>query len=386
MALKDLRGKVCIVGASEADTIGSRPDASAMTLGLEAARNALADAGLTFKDVDGIFTAGLNSNQIGEMLGIVPRYTDGTMVGGCSFIIHVEHAMLALNAGMIDVALIVHGESGRSRIAGPTYGFQPQSTTGQFESVFGLTGAFSMFSFCATRHMHQFGTKREQMAELAVAQRKWAALHPKAVQKAPITVDDVMNARPICWPFTLLMCCLVEDMGGALVLTRADRAKSLRKPPVYVLGTGEATSHSQISMMRDMLTSDSAKKSSNAAFEMAGLKPKDMNVAELYDAFAITPLMALEDLGFVDPGEGGPFLEGQRTAPGGSFPLNTNGGGMSYGHSGMYGMYPMIELTRQLRGEGGARQVKNAKVGVAHGPGGIYAAAATLVAGREPNP
>ncbi len=386
MVPKDLRGKIAIVGADECDKIGTRPDASVLTLHCEAARNALADAGLKLKDVDGLFTAGINSNVLGEALGIVPRYTDGTMVGGCSFIIHVEHAMLALHAGMINVALITHGESGRSRIGAPPWAFSPSSTNGQFESPYGITGAVSMFSFAATRHMHQYGTTREQMAELAVATRKWAAMHPKAVMKEPITVADVMNSRPIAWPFTLFMCCLVTDAGGALVLTRADRAKTLKQKPVYVLGTGEATAHNMISMMRDMTTSDAAKKSSKAAFEMAGLRPRDMQVAELYDAFAITPMMALEDLGFVKRGESGPFLEGQRTAPGGKFPMNTNGGGLSYSHSGMYGMYTMIELVRQLRGSCGERQVKGAKVGIAHGPGGIYAAAGTLICGRMQRP
>jgi acetyl-CoA acetyltransferase len=241
-----------------------------------------------------------------------------------------------------------------------------------------------MFSFAATRHMHQYGTTREQMAELAVATRKWAALHPKAVMKEPINTQDVLSSRPIAWPFTLLMCCLVIDMGGALVLTTAERAKKLKQKPVYILGTGEATAHNMISMMRDMTTSDAAKKSGKAAFDMAGVTPKDIHVAELYDAFAITPLMALEDLGFVRRGESGPFMEGQRTAPGGKFPMNTNGGGMSYGHSGMYGMYTVIELVRQLRGNCGQRQVKNARLGVAHGPGGIYAAASTLICGTSP--
>ena len=383
MAPRDLRGKVAIVGADEADRIGRRPEVSVLTLHAEAAKNALADAGLTIADVDGLFTAGISSNLLGEYLGVVSRYTDSTAVGGCSFIIHVEHAMLALAAGMIDVALITHGESGRSRVGASGYAFSPSEIRGQFETPFGTTGAVSTFALLATRHMHEYGTTMEQMAAVSVATRQWAAMHPKAVMKDPITIDDVMSSRMICWPHTLLMCCLVTDAGGAVVLTRADRARDLKKPPVYVLGTGEATAHVHTSVMRDMTTSDASKLSGKAAFEMAGVTQKEIDVAEFYDAFAFTPMLALEDLGFVKPGESGPFVASGRTAPGGDFPMNTNGGGLSYSHSGMYGMYTLIELTRQLRGEAGERQVKDAAIGIAHGPGGMWASAATLIAGRE---
>ena len=378
---KELRGKVAIVGASESDAIGVVPDKSALTLHAEAARNALNDAGLRISDVDGLFTAGVTSVQLGEYLGIVPRYSDGTNVGGCSFIMHVEHAMLAIAAGIIDVALITHGESGRSRI-GMSGGTAPDSPQGQFEQPYGTLGPTTLFSLPATRHMHEYGTTREQMAEVAVSNRKWAAMHPMAMMKEPITVDDVMNSRPICWPYTLFMCCLVTDAGGAIVLTSADRAKPLRKPPVYILGTGEATEHNMVSMMADMTTSQAAKVSGKAAFEMSGVSHSDIDVAELYDAFAFTPMLALEDLGFVKPGESGPFMAERQTGPGGDFPMNTNGGGLSYTHSGMYGMFTLIELTRQLRGECRERQVQGAEIGIAHGPGGMFAAASTLIAGN----
>ncbi len=378
---RELRGKVAIVGACESDEIGVLPDKSALTLHAEAARNALNDAGLRISDVDGLFTAGVTSVQLGEYLGIVPRYSDGTNVGGCSFIMHVEHAMLAISAGIIEVALITHGESGRSRVGMGIGGIAPDSPQGQFEAPYGTLGPTTLFSLPATRHMHEYGTTREQMAEVAVSNRKWAAMHPMAMMKEPITIEDVMNSRPICWPYTLFMCCLVTDAGGAIVLTSADRAKTLRKPPVHILGTGEATEHNMVSMMEDMTTSRAAKVSGKAAFEMAGVSHADIDVAELYDAFAFTPMLALEDLGFVKPGESGAFVEGQRTAPGGDFPMNTNGGGLSYTHSGMYGMFTLIELTRQLRGEAGGRQVDGASVGIAHGPGGMFAAASTLIAG-----
>ena len=380
MASRDLRGKVAIVGASETDKLGTLPEHSVLQLHAEAARNALDDAGLKLSDVDGLFAAGITSGELGAHLGLVPRYTDGTSVGGCSFLIHVEHAMLALDAGLIDVALIAHGESGRSRIGTAPYAFSPSAPGGQFEAPYGMTGAGNQFSFLANRHMHEYGTTREQMAALSVAQRKWAAMHPKAVMRDPITIDDVINSRMITWPFSLLMCCLVTDAGGALVLTRADRAKDLRKPPVYVLGTGEATAHFLVSQMPDMTTSEANRASGKAAFEMAGVSRSDIDVAELYDAFAFTPMLALEDLGFVGPGESGPFVASGAVEPGGDFPLNTNGGGMSYSHSGMYGMYTMIELVRQLRGEAGERQVADANVGLAHGIGGMIFAAGTLIA------
>ena len=291
--------------------------------------------------------------------------------------------MLALAAGLIDVALITHGESGRSRVGASGYAFSPSEIRGQFETPFGTTGAVSTFALLATRHMHEYGTTMEQMAAVSVATRQWAAMHPKAVMKDPITIDDVMSSRMICWPHTLLMCCLVTDAGGAVVLTRADRARDLKKPPVYVLGTGEATAHVHTSVMRDMTTSDASKLSGKAAFEMAGVTQKEIDVAEFYDAFAFTPMLALEALGFVKPGESGPFVASGRTGPGGDFPMNTNGGGLSYSHSGMYGMYTMIELTRQLRGECGERQVKGDKVGIAHGPGGMFAGAATMICSSE---
>lgn len=381
MVSKDLRGKIAIVGASESNEIGRRPDTSVLTLHAEAAKNALDDAGLTISDVDGLFTAGVTANQLAEYLGIIPRYVDGTSVGGCSFIMHVEHAMLALSAGIIKVAVITHGESGRSRVGVAGAGNSSNTVQGQFETPFGVYGAPTMFSIPATRHMHEFGTTREQMAEVAVSTRKWAAMHPMAMMKDPITVEDVMNSRPICWPYSLFMCCLVTDAGGALVLTTADRAQDLLKPPVYVLGTGESIEHNMVSAMNSMTTSEAAKMSGKAAFEMSGIKHSEIDVAELYDAFAFTPMLALEDLGFVGRGESGPFVENGRTAPGGDFPMNTNGGGLSYTHSGMYGMFTLIELTRQLRGQAGERQVNDAKIGIAHGPGGMFAAASTLIAG-----
>ena len=386
MIPRDLRGTVAIVGADEADEIGLVPGKSVLTLQAEAVRNAVTDAGLKISDIDGIFTAGggfAPSSVLGEYLGISPRYTDGTSVGGCSFILMVEHAMLALHASIIDVAVVAHAESGRSRIGAGGGGFNADGTVGQFESPFGVVGAPTTFSLPATRHMHEFGTTREQMAWVSVSTRKWAQMHPKAMMKDDLDLDGVLNSRMVVWPYNLLMCCLVTDAAGAIVLTRSDRARDLKQKPVYVLGTGEGTEHAMISQIADLTTSKAARTSGKAAFEMAGVSHKEIDVAELYDAFSFTPMIALEDLGFVGRGESGPFVENGRTGPGGDFPMNTNGGGLSYTHSGMYGMFTLIELTRQLRGTEGQRQVKDAKIGLAHGPGGMLSAAATLIAGNE---
>ena len=202
MALNDLRGKIAIVGASESNEMGKLPNKSVLTLHAESARNALDDAGLSLSDVDGLFTAGVTANELCEYLGIVPRYTDSTIVGGCSFIMHVEHAMMALSAGIINTAVITHGESGRSRVGLPLPGDQSQTLNGQFEDPFGTLGPTTTFSIPVARHMHKYGTTREQLAEVSVATRKWAMMHPKARMKDPITIKDVMDARMICWPFS----------------------------------------------------------------------------------------------------------------------------------------------------------------------------------------
>src|SRR5258705_12818308 len=325
---RKLRGKVAIVGQGESDQHGKLPNTSAFQLHAESARNALADAGLTVQDVDAVFSAGLwMAGETAESLGIRPHYLDGTQIGGCSFIAHVEHAAAAIDAGIVDVALITHGESGASRIGMPGTRFGPDSTRLQFEAPFGLAGPPTGYALAAARHMHEFGTTSEQLAELAVSTRKWAQLNPRAMMRDPLTVADVLASRRISWPLHLLDCCLVTDAGGAVVVTSADRARDCRKRPVYVLGTGEASTHVMVSQMPDFARWDAARLAGERAFAMAGVTHADIDVAELYDAFTIVPIMGLEALGFCAPGEGGPFVAGQRTAPGGAFPLNTNGGG-----------------------------------------------------------
>ena len=382
--LRGMRGRVAIVGAAESEEMGKLPHKSAFALHVEAARGALADAGLTKDDVDAVFSAGLwMASETAEYMGIRPRYTDGTQIGGCSFIAHVQHALGAIAAGVCEVALITHGESGASRIAMPGTRFGADSVRLQFEVPFGLAGPPTGYALAAARHMHEYGTTSEQLAELAVATRRWAALNPRAMMRDPITVGDVLASRMISWPLHLLDCCLVTDAGGAVVVTSAERARSLRRKPAYVLGTGEASTHVMVSQMPDYAFWDAARMSSERAFAMADVTHADIDVAQFYDAFTIVPIMGLEATGFCKPGEGGPFVSGQRTAPGGDFPMNTNGGGLSYQHTGMYGIFTLIEAVRQLRGECGPRQVPGARVAICHGLGGMFSAAATLIASTE---
>jgi acetyl-CoA acetyltransferase len=374
---------VAIVGVDESDQIGIVPDKSALQLHAEAARNALRDAGLSVRDVDGLFTAGVSTTEVGEYLGIEPTYTDGTNVGGSSFVIHVGHAAAVIAAGLCEVALITHGQSGKSRVGMPPGGFGTVMAS-QFEVPFGLPQPAGSYALACTRHMALYGTTHEQLAEIAVATRAWAALNPKAMFREPITVGDVLSSRWISYPFHLLDCCLVTDAGGAVVLTSAERARDCRATPILVLGFGEAHDHAMISQMPD-LTHGPARLSGPRAFAMAGVRHADVDVAEIYDSFTYTVLLSLEDLGFCAKGEGGTFVGGQRTAPGGDFPLNTSGGGLSYTHPGMFGVFTIIEGVRQLRhdyADQGPRQVPDARIGLVHGTGGVLSATGTVILGR----
>lgn len=380
--MRELSNSVCIVGVDESDELGTLPNTSQLSLHIQATDNAVRDAGLKVSDVDGIFTAGQHSPALlGEALGITPRYVDGTSVGGCSFIMMVGHAVAALHHGLCDVALISHGESGRSGV-GVTRG-RDTSLSGQYESPYGFGGAPTYFSLITTRHMHEYGTTLEQWAQVAVSTRAWACLNPKARFREPITVEDVLNSRPMFYPFNLLNICLVTDAGGAVVLTRADRAKDCAKPPVYVRGAGEGTEHVMVTEMKNLPLSEATRISGEKAFNMAGVTHSDIDHIMLYDAFSSGPPIMLESLGFCKPGEGVSFFEEGRSTPGGSLPINTNGGGLSYTHSGMYGIFPIIEATRQLRGDCGERQVPNAKLSLVNGMGGMLSAAGTLVLSNE---
>ncbi|MGH3745669.1 MAG: thiolase C-terminal domain-containing protein [Mycobacteriales bacterium] len=372
-----------IVGAAETDRIGKLPDQSALGLHLEAARNALADAGLTVADIDGVASV---SNPgpvtIAHALGITPTWLDTTSVGGTSFLFHVRHAAAAIAAGYCSTVLITHGQSGRSRVGEGGWGRDASSMLGQFEAPYGVVGPPSTFTVPALRFLKDTGTTPEQMAQVAVVQRQWAAQNPRAMFRDLITVDDVFASKMIAYPFHLLECCLVTDGGGALVVTSAERARDFPKPPVYLLGSGEACDAPMMSMMEDLTRSRGFRMSSEAAFAQAGISHADVDHVMIYDAFAHVPLYGLEDMGFVGRGEAGAFIAEGNTAPGGRLPLNTNGGGLSYTHTGMYGMFLVQESVRQVRGEAAA-QVPGVDVSVALGNGGMFMAASTLVLGTE---
>ncbi len=383
-ALRD----VAIVGVAESD-LGRVPYKSKFQLSAEASKAALDDAGLTKADVDGVLTTIIteggqfSSLLMAEYMGIRPRYTNSTSIGGSSFVAYVEHAAMAIATGLCDVALICHGStniSDRGGRAGPVSSAASVFGPSQFEEPYGISTVGS-YALAAQRHMHEYGTTSEQLAEIAVATRKWASMNPKALMREPIGIDDVLNSRMIASPLHLLDCCLVTDAGGAVVLTSMDRAKDLKKRPIAVLGTGEAHTHRMISQMPD-LTETAAKISGRLAFERSGISHAEIDVAEIYDSFTITVLLTLESLGFCKKGEGGDFVSGQRTAPGGDFPMNTQGGALSYTHPGMFGIFTVIEAVRQLRGECGERQVKDAKIALANGTGGVLSSTGTIILGR----
>lgn len=381
---RSLRRKVAIVGAAETDTVGHLPNHSTLQLHAESAFNALADCGLTLDDVDGIATAGVSPAQLTEYLGIMPRYVDGTSVGGCSFLIHVSHAVAAIAAGYADVVLVTHGESGRSRVGVGGFGGGASTIGGQFEAPFGVAGPPSMFSVPIVQYMQRYGLTEEQLAAVSVSTRQWASLNPRALMRDPITVEDVLNSRVIAWPLHLLNCCLVTDGGGALVLVSEERARDFPKPPVWVLGRGESVQHTNISQMWDYTEwTAAAKITGPEAFRMADLDHSAIDHLMLYDAFSHTPIYALEALSFINPGEAGPWFAEMRGAPGGTLPVNTNGGGLSYTHTGMYGMFAIQEAVRQLRKEATGRQVNDIETSLVHAPGGWFSATATLILGNQ---
>lgn len=374
------RGSVAIVGAAESDLGAVAALMSPIDLMAQGIHRALADAGLTLKDVDGLFCATTQARtsamSLVEYLGLPNAYTDSTIVGGSSFEIHVAHAHAALEAGLCTVAVIAYGSTQR------TVGRRAASARefNAYETPFKPFLPATAYAMAASRHMHEYGTTREQMAAVAVAARDWALLNPAAWEKKPLTIQDVLNARKISEPFTVRDICLVTDGGGAIVMVRADRAKGMKQKPVYLLGSGQSITHASITSM-PVLTHTGAIESGRQAYAAAGMKPADVNVLALYDAFTINTILFLEDLGFCKKGEGGPFVENGRIGPGGALAVNTNGGGLSYCHPGMYGLFLLIEAVRQLRGTCGQRQVAGAEVALVHGNGGVLSAQATNILG-----
>ncbi len=372
---------VAIVGAAETTELGKIPHMSQLQLHADAALNTLADAGLSIGDIDGLATAGESPTGVAHYLGITPNWVDSTSVGGCSFMIHVRHAVAAIQSGQCHTVLITHGESGRSNIGRGGRPGGAATLAGQFEMPYGPVGPPTMFTLPVLRYMKDFGLTHEQLAMVAVVQRQWAGLNPRASFRDPITVDDVLNSRMIAYPFHLLECCLVTDGGGALILTAAERAKDFPQRPVYVMGSGESVETPMVSQMKDLTSSRAFRVAGARAMADAGISHADVDHMMVYDAFAHLPIYGLEDLGFCQKGEAGPFIAEGNTAPGGRLPLNTNGGGLSFMHSGMYGMYALQESVRQIRGTAAA-QVADAEVSLCLGVGGMFGASGCIVLGN----
>jgi acetyl-CoA C-acetyltransferase len=362
------------------------PDKTAYQIHAESARGALADAGLTLADVDGYSTSGVGPIGIltmAEHLDLQPRYLDSTSIGGSSFVVHVTHAAAAIAAGLCEVVLITYGSTASSdRFAVGTGGGFGGDPPDQFELPYGPTVVGS-YAMVAQRHMHEFGTTPEQLAEIAVSTRRHASLNPAAKFRDLITVEDVLASRLVSSPLHLLDCCIISDGGGAVVVTSAERARDLRQPPVYVLGGSEAIRHTAAGW-RD-LTGVAAAQSGPHALAMAGVRHDDIDLCMLYDSFTITVLATLEALGFCGKGEGGAFVQNGRIGLGGALPVNTDGGGLSSNHPGMRGIFLVIEAVQQLRGACGSRQVPDCQVALCHGTGGMLGlrhSGATLILGR----
>jgi len=374
-----------IAGVAET-ALGKVPDQTELSMLALASQEALAEAGLRMPDVDGLFvrTRGVEpAVEVAEYLGLQPRYADSTDVGGCSFETYVNHAVAAVRAGLCEVALIAYASRQRSQRARRRSAAVDQTLAGQFEAPYRPLMPISNYAMIAARHMHQYGTRPEQLAEVAVAARKWAALNPKAWAREELTVDQVLESDFIAEPLHRLDCCLVTDGGGAAVVTTAERAKDAAKRPVRILGHAESVVAWNISQVKD-LTVTPGVASGRAALEMAGVGTGEVDFVELYDNFTIATIMELEDLGFCAKGEGGSFVSGGRLAPGGDLPAQTMGGGLSYCHPGMLGLLLIVEAVRQLRGEANGRQVDDARIGLVHGIGGLcFGSAATLVLARE---
>jgi acetyl-CoA acetyltransferase len=368
-------GSFAIVGAAESTDIGSVPHLSSMGLALDGAANALADAGLKAADVDGLAVANLPVGNLVQQLGLYPRWVDGTSVGGCSWMFHLRSAMAAIQAGYCSTVLIVYGESGRSHATLPSAydTLRPGSIEQQFDIAYaGASLQAALFGLPLARYMATYGLTEAQIAMVPVVQREWAALNPRAKLKNPTTVDEVLASPMVAWPIRRSMYCLVSDAGGAIVVTSADRAKDFAAKPVYVLGSGSAIENGPCSPAgtRTPMEPDFIRTSARDAFSSAGLSHSDIDHLMIYDAFAHNPIFGLEGLGFVPVGEAGRFIEEGHTRPGGRLPMNTNGGGLAYAHSGSYGMLCMLEGIRQMRGEAPA-QIPGARTSLVHGWGGF---------------
>ncbi|MGA0542135.1 acetyl-CoA acetyltransferase [Neotabrizicola sp. VNH66] len=382
MRAAPLRGGSAIVGVAESDLGTVAPGTSPLDLMAQAVTAALEDCGLSLAEVDGVFCAAsqlrMPTLSLCEYMGLQPKYFDSSFIGGASFQSLAAHAALALEAGLCNVAVIAYGSTQRSARGS----FTPQRDMNEYDAPYAPRLPVTGYAMAAARHMHLYGTTRSDLADIALAARGWAQLNPKAFDRRPLTREDVLAAPMVSSPLGVKDCCLVTDGGAAVVMVRADRAASLRKAPVYLLGTGEAQQHHSISQMPD-LTVTGAAQSGAQAYAMAGLTAAEIDLVQVYDAFTITTLLFLEDLGFCPKGEGGRFVQDGGIAPGGRLAVNTSGGGLSYCHPGMFGLFTMVEATRQLRGEAGDRQVARHDTAIAHGNGGVLAGQATLILGTQ---
>ncbi len=378
--------RVAVAGVALAG--GGRVDhATPYALTAQASRRALADAGLTPAEVDGVASTSLGTLapiEVAEYMGLAPRWLDSTSVGGASWEVMASHAADAISLGHADVVLLAYGSTARADIKNGLRGANLDwGSRGplQWEVPYGHT-LISKYAMAARRHMHEYGTTLEQLAEVAVAARANAAANPEASYREPITIEEVLSGPMIADPFTKLQCCIRSDGGAAAVLVSEDRARDLPKPPVWILGSGEHTSHMSLSQWPDFTTGPAAV-SGRLAFERAGLRPEDVDVCELYDAFTYMLLLTLEDLGFCAKGDGGSFVEGGRLLTEGSLPTNTDGGGLSACHPGQRGLYLIVEAVKQLRGECGARQVADADIACVSATGGWFCSSGTILLGRD---
>jgi acetyl-CoA acetyltransferase len=385
-----LRNSCAIVGSAESD-IGRLPHMTGLGLNAQAARRALDDAGLRPGDVDGLLTAYsmtepyfMLGTVLSEYLGLRPTYCASLVAGGATPAIMLVHAAAAIAAGQARTVLIVTGEnraSGQSRDQAVA---ALASAVGHpyFEHPYGpsIPGCYAMI---ARRYMHEYGITRSQLAQVAVTTRSHACLHPNSHMRTPITLEDVLGAKPIADPLTLLDCCLISDAAGALIVTAPDRVGACRSQPVWLLGAGECHTHEHL-LGAPSLTEFGSLHSGRAAYAMAGLGPDDIDVAQLYDCFTIVPIIELEELGFAERGSGGAFWQSGEAAIGGKLPVNTHGGMLSHAHAGAAGgMFAIIEAVAQLRGGLGGRQVEGATAAVVHNEGGVLSSHCTLVLGRE---
>lgn len=379
MALQ-LRGASAIVGKGYWG-LGKSPDTSPLELIAKATRAALDDAGLQLSDIDGIcggtFYHFFPTLSIAEYLGLRPTWANSDMVGGSSFMSYLLEATMAIRAGLCKTVLICYGSNAKS-----SRNLNGLIETPQWERAYEPMVPVPGYAFAAQRYMHEFGVPREHLGHVAISARKWAQLNPDATMRDPLSMEDYLASPMVADPLAVLDCCLLSDGGAAIIVTSAERAKDHQTNPAYFLGAGNAISHREISQAAS-LTTTCATESSARAYAMAGIRPRDVDVVQLYDAFTINTLLFLEDLGFVKKGEAGAFVADGEIAPGGSLPVNTNGGGLSGVHPGMYGLFCLIEAVSQIRGDSGARQIEDVNIAIAHGNGGTFSNEFTAILGSE---